>query len=81
MEIAYAEQSRKDVLASNLQVKTNNYKSEDLLVSDMSKLGNYIRNTRDDIDTSKFGTGNRKRSAATLLAMPSTKSDDMNLDD
>jgi len=80
MEIADAEQSRKDILASNLQLKSNNYKSEDLLVSEMSKLGNYTRNTRDDIDTSKFGKGNRKRSAATLLAMPSTKSE-MNLDD
>ena len=75
MDIADAEQSRKDILASNLQLKSNNYKSEDLLVSEMSKLGNYTRNTRDVIDTSKFGTGSRKRSAATLLAMPSTKSE------
>jgi len=72
MEIADAEQSRKDNLASNLQVKTNNYQSDDPFIRDMAKLGNYTSNSRND--SIKLGTGRRKRTAATLLAMPSAKS-------
>ena len=80
MEIAYAEQERKDNLASNLQLTTDTCKSTDTFVVEMSKLGNYTGEWK-NYDSSKWGKSRRKRMASTLLAMPTTECDDMDLDD
>lgn len=80
MEIAYAEQNRNDNFASDLQLTTDTCRSTDTFVVEMAKLGNYNSGWV-NTNSSKQRSSRRKRKASTLLAMPTTECDDMDLDD